>query len=434
MKSVRRKSVFGIILSKILRLFGLRARPGPAGAGGRLGEWKQHLPKLGISQAGAAGPAGICQPVDMSALNCRVRIGREAEGDSWRSVLIVDICGTIRAPLDGYEVRLRIALDDVTESASEPLPILNRPKYGPLNGSSHFVHESDMGRLCQRMTVLEDWTTVAQIEPNWFVLPRTGARKLHYSASIVSKDTGDLLGCAGCVADYENVEVGYLDIEENIQRARTLAVGVAFSVGAASGQLSDPEVDVVCAWAKTSFGSAEAAEDARLELERALQKTAAFFRRGGRLDLQQVCSEITEIAPMGGRLEFMNLCLRVAAAKGQVTLAELKMLKDVSEWLGIDRNRLRVMVEKILPVEMHQSHDAEMVLGVTDEMSKEEARQQLNREYAKWSSRVISMDPAIRRQADQMIQLIANARTEYVGAKLSDGQDSSVPENVESEA
>jgi uncharacterized tellurite resistance protein B-like protein len=409
MKSASRKSVFGTILSKILRLFGLGAPPGPtgAGAGGRRGDWKQHLPKLGISQADAA-PAGICQPVDMSALNCRVRIGREAEGDSYRSVLIVDICGTIRAPLDGYEVGLRIALDDVTESASEPLPILNRPKYGPLDGSSHFVHQSDMGRLCHRTTVLEDWTAVAQIEPNWFVLPRTGARKLHYSVSIIAKDGGDLLACASCVADYENVEVGYVDIEENIQRARTLAVGVAFSVGAASGQLNDPEVDVVCAWAKTSFGSAEAAEDVKLELERALQKTAAFFRRGGRLDLKQVCSEIAEITPMGGRLEFMDLCLRVAAAKGQVTLAELKILKDVSEWLGIDRNRLRVMVEKILPVEMHQSHDAEMVLGVTDEMSKEEA--------------------------DQMIQLIANARTEYVGAKLSDGQESSVPESVKSQA
>jgi hypothetical protein len=43
---------------------------------------------------------------------------------------------------------------------------------------------------------------------------------------------------------------------------------------------------------------------------------------------------------------------------------------------------------------------------------QDEVRHQLNREYAKWSSRVISSDPAIRKQADQMLNLIANARTQ----------------------
>jgi DnaJ-domain-containing protein 1 len=29
----------------------------------------------------------------------------------------------------------------------------------------------------------------------------------------------------------------------------------------------------------------------------------------------------------------------IAAAKGQVSIAELQVLKDLSEWLGIDRRR-----------------------------------------------------------------------------------------------
>ena len=91
----------------------------------------------------------------------------------------------------------------------------------------------------------------------------------------------------------------------------------------------------------------------------------------------------------------------------------------MADWLEIGRARLRAMVEKVLPVHMHQTQDAEMVLGVTDEMSREQARQQLNREYAKWSSRVISSDPSIRKQADQMLTLIADARVQYVGAGLS---------------
>ena len=122
---------------------------------------------------------------------------------------------------------------------------------------------------------------------------------------------------------------------------------------------------------------------------------------------------------MVGRLDILDLCLRVAAAKGQVTNAELTLLKELADGLQIDRARLRAMVEKILPISMHQTHDAEMILGLTTEMSTDEARHQLNREYAKWSSRVISSDPGIRKQADEMLNLIADARTQYVRVKLS---------------
>jgi uncharacterized tellurite resistance protein B-like protein len=367
--------------------------------------------------AAAEGEAGLGLAPNLDVFNCRTRIGRQPEGDTWQSVFVVDICGTIQAPEEGHAIDVRIELRDVTDRGHEPLAVLDRPKNGPLNGSAHFAHQCDMGRLCRRTTVLQDWTAVAQISPHWFVLPRRGHRQLEYTVGIVSRETGARLACATCVGTYENTETGYLDVEDDIQRAKTLAVGLAFSMGAANGKLLDPEVNVIAAWVKTNFGSAGVSDGAKLELDHALQKTVAFFRGGGTLNVAQICHEIVEIAPLVGRLDILDLCLRVAAAKGQVSAAEFKLLKDLSEWLEIDRNRLRAMVEKILPVEMHQTKDAEMILGVTEGMSRDEARHQLNREYAKWSSRVISSDPAIRRQADQMIRLIADARTQYVTAK-----------------
>jgi hypothetical protein len=396
-----------------------RARRAVPPRRGGLNPWR-WLQGLLTRRSGGDLPAELLQSVNLGVLNCRVRIGREAKGEDFQSVLVVDICGTIRDPRDAHEVALQIVLHDVTDSASEPLSVLNRPKYGPLNPASCFVFQSDMGKLCHSTTVLEDWAAVGQLSPDRFVLPRQGPRKLRCSVSILSKETGDVLAMAACESLYENLEIGYLEIEENIQRTKTLAVGLAFSVGAANGELLEPEVNVIQAWVTSNFSPTGASPEVRQELERAIQKTASFFRRNGWLNVQEVCQEVMGIAPLVGRLEIIDLCLRVAAAKGKVGVPELTILKDLSDWLGIDRNRLRAMMEKVLPVEMHQSHDAEMVLGVTDEMSMEEARRQLNREYAKWSSRVISSDPAIRRQADQMIRLIADARTQYVGAKPSE--------------
>ncbi|MBN1359714.1 MAG: hypothetical protein JW993_03930 [Sedimentisphaerales bacterium] len=359
------------------------------------------------------------QAVDTTMLNCRARIGREPDGESWRSVLIIDLCGTIESPGDGHEVYLDVALHDVTDEPAQRMPVLNRPKAGPIQPTSEFAFQTDMGKLCRRATVLEDWTSVAKISPEWFVLPRQGHRSLQFSVAIASRETDARLAAATCVAPYENIEIGYLDVEDNIQRAKTLAVGLAFSVAAAKNELLDCEIDVIHGWVRTNFGSADVSSGARLELERALQKTAAFFRRGGQLNVRDICTEVVEIAPMVGRLDILDLCLRVAGAKGQVTAPELNQLKNLAAWLQVDRSRLRTMVEKRLPVSMHQSQDEEMILGVTTDMSSEEARRQLNREYAKWSSRVISSDPAIRKQADQMLNLIANARTQYVGVKVA---------------
>ena len=50
-----------------------------------------------------------------------------------------------------------------------------------------------MGKLCHQTTVLEDWTSVAQISPEWLVLPRQGHRELQYDIAVVSQSTGEHL-------------------------------------------------------------------------------------------------------------------------------------------------------------------------------------------------------------------------------------------------
>jgi len=62
---------------------------------------------------------------------------------------------------------------------------------------------------------------------------------------------------------------------------------------------------------------------------------------------------------------------------------------------------------------MHEVRDIETILGISSDMSKEKVRQHLNKEYSKWNSRVTNADPDIQNQADQMLNLIAEARNQY---------------------
>jgi uncharacterized tellurite resistance protein B-like protein len=405
--SARLSMMFRHCLPAIGKAFGLTAATLRSAIGGI----SKQAGQLHRKPPAPAPVPELNKPIDMAALNCRARIGREVYDGAWRSVLFVDICGTIEAPDDNCEVHLDIALSDAAESQ----PAMVRSQKGIAQEGRPFTCQTEMGKLCRRTTVLDEWTTVARVCPDLFVLPRQGQRNLQFNVGVLSTATKQRLATGTCILPYDNAETGYLDIEDRIQRAKTLAVGLAFSVGAADNNLLDSEIDVIHAWVKTNFDSSHASDSACSQLQRALHKTATFFRHGGRLDVERICHEIVEIAPLIGRLDMLDLCLRVAAARGQVSEAQTTLLKKLADALGIERARLRAMAEKILPISMHDVQDNEIVLGVTTDMTKDEARQQLNHEYAKWSSRVISSDPAIQKQADQMLQLIADARGQFVG-------------------
>ena len=75
-------------------------------------------------------------------------------------------------------------------------------------------------------------------------------------------------------------------------------------------------------------------------------------------------------------------------------------------------------MEKVLPVDMHEARDVETILGITADMSKERVRKHLNKEYSKWNSRVTNADPDIQTQADQMLKLIAETKSQYTADTL----------------
>ena len=203
-------------------------------------------------------------------------------------------------------------------------------------------------------------------------------------------------------------------LEENIQRAKTLAVRLAFAVGAADNQLSDSEVALIKNWARNNIDVSQASNRTRRKLDRALDQAVDFFRDGNQIDTYETCREIVEVGSLRERYEILELCLHVVRANGIATVEELALLKNLANRLEVDIDRFRSMMEKILPVGMHEVEDVEVVLGVTCDMSREQTRRHLNKEYRKWNSRVTNCDPEIQNQADHMLKFIAETRSQYV--------------------
>jgi len=354
-------------------------------------------------------------PPDTREFNCRVQFTRHEEGNCVVDAFNVQIGGTIHAPCDMYYTTLQITIEDVTDEGCNARPVHSRVKQWHSNDSPVFCYTADLGKTPTKVTTLSDWTSVAQLHLDWLMFPQKGNRKLLFSTSILSRKSAEELACAKFTFCYENHEFGYIDLQENIQRTKTLAVALAFAVSAVDGKLYDCEIELIKNWARNNVDISQASDKARNSLEKALNKTVAFFSGGNHLDIYNICKEIVEIVPIAQRYDILDLCLQVAQANGVASAEEINLLKSLAEWLEVDSNRFRSMVEKTLPVDMHEIRDQEVILGVSSDMGKEKTREQLNKEYIKWNSRVTSSDPAIQNQADQMLQLIAEARRQYVG-------------------
>ena len=367
---------------------------------------------LGVGNSNA--PTDTPAHFDMSALNCRVRSEAENQDTLCGHAFVVEICGMIHSPSDRDQAMLKITMLDVTGAPRNSKPVWGKASQWRQGNSREFCYTADLGRLIGRDTILRDWMSVAKLQAAWLMLPRNGRRNLLLKLSIVSRRDSQELARAECIFTYDNREFGYVDLEENRQRVKTLAVALAFTVSASDGKMFNCEVDLIKDWARNNVGLSEASIRARRKLERALNKTFAFFREGCRLNTQEICRELVQIASAADIQDVMGLCLHVAQAKGSVAPEELRILSNLAGWLELGPEVYRGMMERTLPLNMHQVKDAELVLGVTSDMSEEMTRRHLNREYSKWNARVTNCDPQIQAQADEMLSLIAEARREYV--------------------
>jgi hypothetical protein len=349
---------------------------------------------------------------NLNVLNCRVQLKHQQRDNFSFDAFNVEICGTINAPSNMHHMSVRISITDIT---SKELPVHSCVAKWQMDESPVFCYISDLGKLSSARTTLSSWITVAQVKLDWLRFPRRGKRNLRFSTSILSCEGDYEIARAGCTFTYDNSAFGYIDFQENIQRVKTLTVVLGFAVSACDNKLYNCEVELLKNWARINFGVSQASRKVGRKLEKALNKTLAFCLNGNKIDAYKICKEIVELVPVAERYDILDLCLHVAQAKGAATVEELLFLRKLESWLEVDADKFSSMIEKILPVNIHEIKDAEIILGVTPDMSKEQTRRYLNKVYRKWNARVTNFDPKIQAQADCMLKFIAEARRAHVG-------------------
>lgn len=344
-------------------------------------------------------------------LNCACIVEKNPGGEE---IFTVRIHGRIRTDQPGRRVNLKVNFDDITDSNPASSDVYVKPVINSSAKLTLFEFICDLGRLDKTETEIPDWLSVAKIKASSMLFARKGRRRLLMKGSVLSQDTSEEFAKCNCVLEYDNCDYGYIDTAENIERSRALAVTLAFSLCAADGKMYNCELDKIKSWAKSHLGPKSDSKTQK-QLEKALRKTTKFFRKGYKIDTDALAGQLTQIATAAQRYDIIEMCLSIVGSKGFVSPGQTNMLKKLAVWLDIDPERFRQMTERLAPANIHQVKDMELIFGLDEQMTTEQTRERLNAEYRKWNARITNVNPNIQNQAEQMLNLITQARAQYIG-------------------
>ena len=202
--------------------------------------------------------------------------------------------------------------------------------------------------------------------------------------------------------------------QEKTAQTQLWALPLAFAIAGVCRRPSRTQLRLVGEWISPDVSWQTLSWWTRYQFHRALRSLSRTANQLPHHRLRKLCASINRTAPMAQRYPIMQLCVTLCRTNKRLYREETDLLWRFSEWLELDPQRVRSMVEKTLPIHQHEISDLPSLLGLSSTLSVEDALRQLNREYAKWNARVTHADQSIRRQAAQMLDLIAQERGRYV--------------------
>lgn len=361
---------------------------------------------LAVATALAAiGPGSLRRPLarlfpslDPRHFTCRIlQFEQETQG-GYADVLKIQIQGQIRAPKDHCDTDLQIHLMDITEGNSASKPVLCKRQEWTSEDSPAYEYKIHNGVLPARVSVLTDWVTVIELNTSELVFPRRGPCTLECTLSVLEKSTGRPLAVARGRIALLSGQRGYEEIQQQRHTKQTATLQLAVSV-----------------WELTSRDPAGKAILDRWMTEQTPALESPLQSPRGRQEqlIEEACDGLLGWADPADRYSAMELCLKIAAAGSSIPKPLIGRLREIADKLEIPEDRFQTLSQKYLTGRVGQMEDPMALLGLTEDMSDEQILQKLTAEYRKWNARVTHPDAAVRRQADQMLNLITQLRSRH---------------------
>lgn len=354
----------------------------------------------------ALGPASLRRwlgalipALDPRRFACRVLLFEEETAAGCQDVVKIQIQGAIRAPYPNCDTDLLIQLTDATDKQTAAKPVLCRRPEWSSDGTPAYQYRFHNGILPARMSVLKDWVIIAEIGVWELVFPRRGPAVLECQVFVLDKTTGKTLTSARNQVSLLSEHFGY----EEIQQQRLAKQQAMRQIAATVWQMTAPNPagkEILERWL----------HERKLP---ALEQTGSLSGEQAAALVQDACEQLAGYAERAECCSIVEICMRIAACGSGISQTLLNLLQTIAAKLEIPKDRWEALVQKYLSRQAEHIQDPMLLLGLHDRMTESQILEKLTSEYRKWNARVTHPDPAVRKQADQMLNLIAQCRSRF---------------------
>lgn len=371
------------------------------------------------SLSSAPAPASIAG-VQTGAFEARVK-WVDTGDDELPSHYRVEFRGRL-VPRGEQGLYVRNFLLDTTDK-DDPAPVIALLDWQQASDSVMFLDVTDIGVVpADSFLNLRDWESFNLLMfPEVIKGPYSGQRTLTAELSVRTYD-GAVIWEKSVPFVAELPVAGYIEDAEREKVDDRLIVRLAVAVAAVSGGMDDEELTVIRDWSQARISYLDEDDDERSERASALNGALAMAVKDADADQLDVGATIDALMSDGsesGRIEAVELAFAVIRADGVADTEEMALVNRIAQRLEVDEAWFSEHRDKSLSgvtFEAGSQADCSTILGIDASAPQDEIRRQLNEQYDRWSSRAVSMsDPDKRREAEEMLEMIARCRAQLLG-------------------
>jgi len=329
-------------------------------------------------------------------------------------LLLLWVRGELQAP-DSTQAAIRATIYD-TEVGQES-PVATHSKDQQANDSPMYCAVALVPYSYGNRIIHTGWeSTGIPVIIDSLIGPRGGERNLMLQVEVIQAD-GFILW-RGEVPFKAYLDFGYEDKDERLASDQAVSVQLAVAVAASTDGIHEVEIAAIKDWIKTN--TEELNPEERSERRKALVatlRTAQQRAAAGTLQISKLITKLQNEGTRSGRMMAVELCFTIMAADGTASADELNTVDKIATKLEVDPQLLAAARDKSLSGLSGgavDSRDRYALLGIDKDAPPDETRAQLSALYKKWSSRATTLtDPAKRKEAEDMLRLIAEIRSEH---------------------
>lgn len=317
----------------------------------------------------------------------------------------VQMIGRIPTAEDNVDTDVQLEILDVTEGRLHPQQVLcaDEDYRSDENAGFHFVKHN--GVVPQKNSILARWMTVAQFPCRILRFSHRGRRKLMFLVTVLEAESGQKL-----VTDQRTIE--YVYCSDGYREVHTRRCGILRScvelAALSLGQTPPFSCDIQSLWATWLQEKSELF----MPVEEANEMIEKIVENASTLTIKDSSGTLLAYGQSTDAFLALELALQTAGSSGTVTLEMYQRISHIVKILQIRHDRFLAMAQKILLSSGCHIEEPSYLLGISPGMDEASFRKRLNEEYRKWNARVTHPDPQIRDQADRVLTLIANIRTQ----------------------